>query len=63
LAEAYEKRRSLIGRALHDYGLVTNKPVNSLEDLSICRIPATSSIARYCRSFAYSDAFITSEEL
>jgi TRAP-type C4-dicarboxylate transport system substrate-binding protein len=65
IAEAYEEKGvKLIGRGFgSDYGLVTNKPVNSLEDLSNMRIRATSSIATVLQKFDIPTAFIPGEEL
>jgi TRAP-type C4-dicarboxylate transport system substrate-binding protein len=65
IAEAYEEKGvKLIGRGFgSDYGLVTNKPVKSLEDLSDMRIRATSSIATVLQKFDIPTAFIPGEEL
>lgn len=65
IAEAYEEQGvKLIGRGFgSDYGLVTNEPVSSLEDLSSMRIRATSSIATVLEKFDIPTAFIPGEEL
>ena len=65
IADAYEEKGvKLIGRGFgSDYGLVTTKPINSLEDLSDMRIRATSSIATVLEKFDIPTAFIPGEEL
>lgn len=65
IAEAYEEQGvKLIGRGYgSDYGLLTSKPVSSLEDLQSMRIRATSSIATVLEKFNIPTVFLPGEEL
>lgn len=65
IAEAYEEQGvKLIGRGYgSDYGLLTSKPVSSLEDLQSMRIRATSSIATVLEKFDIPTVFLPGEEL
>lgn len=65
IAEAYEEQGvKLIGRGYgSDYGLLTSKPVSSLEDLQRMRIRATSSIATVLEKFDIPTVFLPGEEL
>nr|WP_298057215.1 TRAP transporter substrate-binding protein DctP [uncultured Halomonas sp.] len=65
IADAYEEQGvKLIGRGYgSDYGLLTSKPVSSLEDLQSMRIRATSSIATVLEKFDIPTVFLPGEEL
>ncbi|WP_404375388.1 TRAP transporter substrate-binding protein DctP [Vreelandella aquamarina] len=65
IADAYaEQGTKLIGRGYgSDYGLLTSKPVTSLEDLQSMRIRATSSIATVLEKFDIPTVFLPGEEL